>query len=173
MVNSEPVLPITQVIAKLQNLDTSAPGPTIHPAETPRLQTHEATFLERMLQYMPLSHRTFLLHLSTHPTPLRSLVISHGASHPKLAAAYDEALAALQRFREKHMRVVSIFIVQQARRQPSDRIRAILGSPVGLPVGELRGTGGTALFKFLKQCRDNTVRAMIAGGRAGYDLDES
>jgi indoleamine 2,3-dioxygenase len=135
-----------------------------------------------MLEYMPLPHRTFLLHLSAHPTPLRPLVVMHAESHPKLAAAYDEALEALKRFREKHMRVVSVFIVQQARRRPSARIRRLLGEPVspeeeedeidGIspppptpmippPRGELRGTGGTPLFKFLKRCRDNTTGAMI------------
>lgn len=121
---------------------------------------NEATFVQRMLQYMPLQHRSFLLHLSSHPTPLRQLVVAHATSHPKLAASYDLALEALKGFREKHMRVVSIFIVQQARRQPSDRIQRLIG-PVDTPVGELRGTGGSPLFKFLKRCRDNTTKAMI------------
>jgi indoleamine 2,3-dioxygenase len=139
-----------------------------------------------MLQYMPLPHRTFLLHLSTHPTPLRPLVIAHAETHPQLAAAYDSALEALKRFREKHMRVVSLFIVQQARRRPSPRIRRLLGEIVNEKEdgdegvepeleekkGELRGTGGTPLFKFLKRCRDNTTRAMI-GKSAGptYELE--
>ena len=142
----------------------------------------EATFVQRMLQYMPLQHRTFLLHLTTHPTPLRPLVVAHAASHPKLAEAYDGALEALKRFREKHMRIVSLFIVQQARKQPSARIRRMLGQEVGPegasvqanePKGELRGTGGTPLFKFLKACRDNTTRAMV-GKSAGpvYDLEK-
>lgn len=127
----------------------------------------EATFLQRMLQYMPLPHRTFLLHLSSHPTPLRDLVIKRADTHPALAAAYDEALAALRRFRDKHMRVVSRFIVQQARRAPSDRIRALLGDAreaeeiVEVEVDGLRGTGGTPLIRFLKRCRDNTSRAMV------------
>lgn len=144
---------------------------------------NEASFVQRMLQYMPLQHRTFLLHLTTHPTPLRPLVIAHAQSHPRLAAAYDAALEALKRFREKHMRVVSLFIVQQARRNPSPRIRRLLGEQVeegdeGVEreleekKGELRGTGGTPLFKFLKRCRDNTTRAMI-GQSAGptYELE--
>lgn len=144
------------------------------PAKPPT--PNESTFLQRMLEYMPLPHRTFLLHLSAHPTPLRPLVVAHKHSHPKLAEAYDGALEALKRFREKHMRVVSVFIVQQARRRPSPRIRRLIGevvnddededdsnsvtSPVA-PSGELRGTGGTPLFKFLKRCRDNTTGAMI------------
>ncbi|TXT10766.1 hypothetical protein VHUM_02271 [Vanrija humicola] len=130
----------------------------------------EATFLQRMLQYMPLPHRTFLLHLSSHPTPLRPLVLARKDTHPALANAYDGALAALRRFRDKHMRVVSRFIVQQARRQPSARVRALLGQEdepedeqVEVQVDGLRGTGGTPLIRFLKRCRDNTSRAMVSG----------
>ncbi|KIR43371.1 tryptophan 2,3-dioxygenase [Cryptococcus deuterogattii 99/473] len=137
----------------------------------------EATFLQRMLAYMPLSHRSFLIHLSTHPTPLRPLVLHFAASHPMLAQAYDGTLEALRRFRERHMRVVSKFIVQQARRKPGERIRRLTGMEdddedegTMADAGELRGTGGTALFKFLKRCRDNTTKAMLQPTGAGYEL---
>lgn len=129
---------------------------------------NEATFLERMLQYMPAQHRAFLQHLARHPHPLRHLVVAR--QHDKLTTAYDHALEALKRFREKHMRIVSMFIVQQARRTPSPRIQA-MGS-VSAPVGELRGTGGSPLFKFLKRCRDNTTKAMIGGSSVpDYQLE--
>jgi len=134
---------------------------------------NEATFVQRMLQYMPLQHRSFLLHLAGHPTPLRQLVLAQAQTNPKLAAAYDSALDALRRFREKHMRIVSMFIVQQARRQPSERIQQLVGQ-VDIPptTGELRGTGGSPLFKFLKRCRDNTTRAMVGKvAGPGYELE--
>lgn len=138
----------------------------------------EATFLQRMLAYMPLPHRSFLIHLSTHPTPLRPLVLHFAASHPTLVQAYDGALESLRRFRERHMRVVSKFIVQQARRKPGERIRRLTGMEMEddedegtvANAGELRGTGGTALFKFLKRCRDNTTKAMLQPTGAGYEL---
>jgi indoleamine 2,3-dioxygenase len=165
---------------------TVTPSPSVSVTTPARPSTNnEASFVQRMLQYMPLAHRTFLLHLSTHPTPLRPLVIAHAQSHPQLAAAYDSTLEALKRFREKHMRVVSMFIVQQARRKPSPRIRRLLGQQVddnddgevvekeaSEQTGELRGTGGTPLFKFLKRCRDNTTKAML-GKSAGptYELE--
>lgn len=153
---------------------------TENQASPPPSRPNEATFVQRMLQYMPLPHRTFLLHLATNPQTLRHLVVKHATTHPKLAAAYDETLEALKRFREKHMRVVSVFIVQQARRQPSERVRRILGMPdvdenddddKVVNVEELRGTGGSPLFKFLKRCRDNTTRSMV-GKSAGptYEL---
>ncbi|WWC66417.1 uncharacterized protein I206_100319 [Kwoniella pini CBS 10737] len=140
----------------------------------------EATFVQRMLQYMPLPHRSFILHLSTHPNPLRPLVVHYAHSHPALATAYDGALEALRRFREKHMRVVSLFIIQQARRQPSERVRTIMGlEPLSeeemaqqkeIDINMIRGTGGSALFTFLKRCRDNTTKAMVRPNAAGYEL---
>lgn len=178
-----PALHLNHSPVAVGSTEQSSPAPTT-PARP--AGNNEASFVQRMLQYMPLPHRTFLLHLSTHPTPLRPLVIAHAQSHPHLAAAYDSALEALKRFREKHMRVVSMFIVQQARRKASPRIRRLLGEEVGedeeeeeMAVakeagekGELRGTGGTPLFKFLKRCRDNTTKAMI-GTSAGpsYELE--
>ncbi|ORY31295.1 Indoleamine 2,3-dioxygenase [Naematelia encephala] len=149
--------------------------PVTSPSATPSpSRSNEATFVQRMLQYMPLPHRTFLLHLSTHPTPLRQLVVHSAQSHPQLAEAYDTALEALKRFRERHFRIVSVFIVQQARRQPSLRVRRLLGTAgedeeieqqeeaeSAVALGEIRGTGGTPLFKFLRRCRDNTTKAMI------------
>jgi indoleamine 2,3-dioxygenase len=139
----------------------------------PADQPNEATFVSRMKQYMPAPHRAFLTHLDEHPTPLRPLVAHYAESHPALAKAYDGALDALKRFREKHMRIVSMFIVQQARRQPSERIRKLIGMEgevEEVPLEEMRGTGGSPLFKFLKRCRDNTTKAMIRPNGAGYDL---
>lgn len=124
------------------------------------------TFMERMLEYMPASHRAFLRHLSGHAVPVRSLVIAKAESHPELSAAYDDALLALKVFRDKHMRVVTRFIVQQARRAPSARVLQLLGGDVQREVNEvdtstLKGTGGTPLVQFLKAARDNTTRAMV------------
>lgn len=146
------------------------------PADQPRVV--EATYLQRMLQYMPLPHRTFLMHLASHPTPLRPLVLARKDTHPALADAYDGALAALRRFRDKHMRVVSRYIVQQARRPPSRRVLELLGRAEDEPAvtappktgavddDALRGTGGTPLVRFLKRCRDNTSRAMVVDEKA-------
>lgn len=147
-----------------------------HSAPPVEGQSNEATFVSRMKQYMPAPHRAFLTHLDEHPTPLRPLVELCAESHPALAKAYDGALDALKRFREKHMRIVSMFIVQQARRQPSERIRQLTGMDQEaqqvpeVKLEDMRGTGGSPLFKFLKRCRDNTTKAMIRPNGSGYDL---
>lgn len=136
----------------------------------------EKTFLHRMLSYMPFPHRSFLEHLSSHPTPLRPFVQYHAEAYPALAASYDQALSSLKILREKHMRIASMYIIQQARRPPTEEVKRLIGIAEGQmeaeeedvePLGELRGTGGTPLFKFLKMCRDNTTRAMIGPSKLG------
>jgi indoleamine 2,3-dioxygenase len=175
-VSGEGVQPDSAPITLNHNpIHPEAPADGSTPAEQPRVV--EATYLQRMLQYMPLPHRTFLMHLASHPTPLRSVVLARQDTHPALADAYDGALAALRRFRDKHMRVVSRHIVQQARRAPSPRVLALLGRAsdepavtappkAGVDDDGLRGTGGTPLVRFLKRCRDNTSRAMVVDEKA-------
>lgn len=154
----------------------------------------EETFMTRMAAYMPHPHRSFLTHLAGAPHPIRKLVLDNKEKRPALVKAYDEALKALKELREKHMRIATLYIIQQARRQPTEELIA-LGAPrpnasseeaikedkrletTSLSeiiaeredevrrVGdeEVRGTGGTALIKFLKMCRDNTVATMVGG----------
>jgi indoleamine 2,3-dioxygenase len=169
---------------------TAATSPTSKP-------TAETTFMTRMLSYMPAPHRAFLTHLSLHPHPVRSLVLKHRIARPELVVAYDHALEALKRLREKHMRVASLYIIQQARRgvteelvglgaarpgvgptstldttSPSSSTKNKLDLSDFIPEAEvaevdenkIRGTGGTALIKFLKMCRDNTTRTRIGSG---------
>ncbi len=147
-------------------------------------ETAEETFMSRMQAYMPHPHRSFLTHLMDAPHPIRSLVLQNKETNPELAKAYDEALASLKKLRDKHMRIVTMYIIQQARREASDEMVA-MGAPAPSQVNgeikkelaqgslsdlieeqekqaeELRGTGGTALIKFLKMCRDNTTATMI------------
>lgn len=160
--------------------------------------TAEETFMTRMLMYMPAPHRAFLQHLGQVPHPIRDLVSANRTTRPALVQAYDHALEALQRLREKHMRIATQYIIQQARRPPTaeliamgalptpgahDASSADVQSHVKLTAtslseiirdeervqqeqedvdAEVRGTGGTALIKFLKMCRDNTVGAKLA-----------
>ncbi|WWC86183.1 uncharacterized protein L201_001056 [Kwoniella dendrophila CBS 6074] len=183
LVDSTPIVPPFSTSDEIQQTKPSQGPPSSHGHSSSSSPKGEATFVQRMLQYMPLPHRSFILHLSTHPTPLRPLVLHFAHSHPALALAYDGALEALRRFREKHMRVVSLFIIQQARRQPSERVRKLMGlkeNPTEnefeteekqIDINEIRGTGGSALFKFLKRCRDNTTKAMVRPNAAGYELE--
>lgn len=147
----------------------------------------DATFMQRMSHYMPGHHRAFLRHLESlhHPNPstpnapvlpsLRKLAKHHPA---ELGPAYDGAVAAMKRFRDQHMRLATVFIVQQARREPAresvhwpeweaKRLKkeAEKEERRRLGKGEKReaiaGTGGTDLVTFLKRCRERTVEALL------------
>jgi indoleamine 2,3-dioxygenase len=154
-------------------------------------KTAETTFMTRMLEYMPAPHRAFLTHLASHPHPVRQLVLDNQLARPQLVQAYDSALGALKRLREKHMRVATLYIIQQARKPVTEELirmgaaaptpetaLAAASSSTGskkLDLSEfiheaeakkeadeeIRGTGGTALIKFLKMCRDNTNKTRI------------
>lgn len=138
----------------------------------------DATFMGRMQLYMPLHHRAFLRHLqhgiNTEPAcgppkednsepewsdhPIRALVLRcrwAGADHP-LVLAYDEALRALRSLRDEHMRIAVQYIVQPARAGPPNA-----KSEAKAKEGAIRGTGGTELVSFLRDCRKNTTDAMV------------
>lgn len=135
-------------------------------------------FIEEMRSYMPGPHRRFLEHLTT-VANIRSYVEAHQES-TVLATAYDECLRALSSFRDKHLQVVSRYIVimsQESKRkslaaaaaaatdtakemaiQTSDTPTNFLGLAKGEAAKKgLKGTGGTALMPFLKQSRDETM----------------
>ncbi|BGP05359.1 hypothetical protein JCM10049v2_001164 [Rhodotorula toruloides] len=149
----------------------------------------DETFMQRMSHYMPGHHRAFLRHLESlhHPNPsapnapvlpsLRKLAKRHPA---ELGQAYDGAVAAMKRFRDQHMRLATVFIVQQARREPAresvhwaeweaKRVkkeaekeeRRRLGLVEGAKREAIAGTGGTDLVTFLKRCRERTVEALL------------
>ncbi|GAA5905956.1 hypothetical protein JCM8208_003385 [Rhodotorula glutinis] len=154
----------------------------------------DATFMQRMSHYMPGHHRAFLSHLESLHSPnphaplapvlpsLRKLARRH--PH-ELGPAYDGAVTAMKRFRDAHMRLATVFIVQQARREPArgsaqwaeweakrvakeqaDEERRRQGESGGGEADKLVGTGGTDLVSFLKRCRDRTVEALLGGDDA-------
>lgn len=86
------------------------------------------------------------------------------AAH-ELMTAYDRSVDALKRFRDGHIRIATLYIVNQAR---SAAAASTISAPAPVPALDengqteaIKGTGGTSLVPFLKECRDNTVRAMV------------
>jgi indoleamine 2,3-dioxygenase len=120
-------------------------------------------FLERMQLYMPRHHRAFLSHLASSSTPLRALIEERtgNGQYPELLGAYNEAVMALKRFRDAHMRIVAIYIVGPARRAERE-VREQEGL-VSKGDDAIKGTGGTELVKFLKEVRDRTAGAVLGG----------
>lgn len=139
-------------------------------------------FITDMRQYMPGPHRRFLEHMERIAN-IREYVYARKENRA-LSTAYDACLAMLRTFRDKHIQMVSRYIILKSRevRRESATISpaqaASIKSKVNLatasrqqmtPNGDsraggarkLRGTGGTALIPFLKQARDETGEPAI------------
>ncbi|CAN6603260.1 indoleamine 2,3-dioxygenase [Trichomonascus vanleenenianus] len=124
-------------------------------------------FIHEMRTYMPGPHRRFLESLQQ-VADIRNYVMSHKDETPALVISYDACLAMLRAFRDKHIQVVSRYIILQAREaQRKKQTNGAVTKREGLAStahstllnGKKRmdrGTGGTALIPFLKQARDET-----------------
>ncbi|KZF23614.1 Indoleamine 2,3-dioxygenase subfamily [Xylona heveae TC161] len=130
-------------------------------------------FIQEMRKYMPGPHRRFLERVSD-VANIREYVESH-KSDRALCIAYDACLAMLRSFRDKHIQIVSRYIIIQSResRSHSRSISPKVTRTVNIASAahsaqdgrstnrKLHGTGGTALIPFLKQARDETGEPAI------------
>ena len=148
-------------------------------------------FIHEMRQYMPGPHRRFLQAVEG-VSNIREYVDLNRRDRA-LCVAYDACLAMLRALRDKHIQMVSRYIIVKSRESRSaSRSRGqtrpdpapTRGSGIASirygrpedrekPKKKMRGTGGTALIPFLKQARDETgepaiddwARSLLTGGR--------
>ncbi|KAF3914178.1 Myoglobin [Orbilia brochopaga] len=146
-------------------------------------QAKSHNFILEMREYMPGPHRRFLEHLAK-VSNIREFV-EHHSSHGALTVAYDACLHMLRGFRDKHIQIVSRYIVLPAKEQrivsgtAVPKIKSTSPPPIRMALqppqtqsqglvrtpkqqSDLRGTGGTALIPFLKQARDETGEPSIS-----------
>ncbi|KAJ4376175.1 tryptophan 2,3- dioxygenase [Neocucurbitaria cava] len=127
-------------------------------------------FIQDMRKYMPGPHRRFLEHMET-VSNLREYVTSN-RNNRALTTAYDACLAMLRSLRDKHIQLVSRYIIIKSceSRSHSRSLspkqattqRVNIANTLGRTGSKkLRGTGGTALIPFLKQARDETGEPAI------------
>ena len=130
-------------------------------------------FIHDMRSYMPGPHRRFLEHVSN-VANIREYVESH-KSNRALTLAFDACLAMLRALRDKHIQMVSRYIIVKSRESrshsrsfsptaalPSINLASATSKLDGRPGSKrMRGTGGTALIPFLKQARDETGEPAI------------
>ncbi|KAG6894243.1 hypothetical protein C0993_011997, partial [Termitomyces sp. T159_Od127] len=127
------------------------------PAPTERNKKADLGFMERMRRYMPGKHREYLNFLAATPKSVRSLA----QKVPMLRDPYDNAVLALKRLRDNHMKIATLYIVSMSR----SGVRS--GCPVSAMMakleasGPVRGTGGNELSLLLKAGRDATRRAVL------------
>ncbi|KAK9455300.1 Indoleamine 2,3-dioxygenase [Dipodascopsis uninucleata] len=125
-------------------------------------------FIHEMRKYMPGPHRRFLQDLEF-VANIREYVLTHKDFSSALTLAYDACLAVLRAFRDKHIQIVSRYIILQAKKnnvnnaavrktasQPTSTVKDGLAAVGIADKKPVRGTGGSALIPFLKQARDET-----------------
>lgn len=127
------------------------------PSSSSKSQQPRSSFLKRMQEYMPRHHRAFLNHLANSPRPLRDYILAHQHDE-KIMNAYNAAVQALKVFRDKHMIIVTLYIVGPARRAAAAATAAEKKEEAATV---LKGTGGTDLVKFLKSVRSQTQDALL------------
>lgn len=190
--SSNSATPAPQSHAAATSASTPAPTPSSS-STSPTTSPHspytspDATFLQRMQQYMPRHHRAFLQYLGTVEKPVRPFVTKCGVVTPPPSAfrsfqrsstalvvegeeekaeaplkrAYNDAVDALKRFRDAHIRIAALYIVTQSRKQSAIPFHVPSAAVETSRKSRATGTGGTQLVPFLKGARDNTLRTAL------------
>lgn len=135
------------------------PIPHKQEAQSIETESKENNFMNEMRDYMPGQHKAFLNKVEA-TSRVREYVLDNEEDHPELVLSYDACLAMLKLFRDKHIQIVTRYIILQAKQGAklgsSSTLRSGLAKNKQQKQKEQRGTGGTALLPFLKQCRDET-----------------
>ncbi|TQV96038.1 hypothetical protein V2A60_001189 [Cordyceps javanica] len=142
--------------------------PTGQSSSTGEAAVKRNNFIQEMRCYMPARHADFLNDCES-VANIRAYVESN-TDDTKLCLAYDACLAMLSAFRDKHIAIVTRYIINpsrevRARSRSPEAARGLNNIAVASRKGDGRlqkGTGGTALIPFLKQARDETGAPAIA-----------
>ena len=118
-----------------------------------------AEFLSEMRYYMPFKHRRLLEILGTKQHSISDFVRKQ--KDVELVSAYNRCIDQLVAFRNKHIQIVTLYILMQMRKNAtSTNYSTNNNDDHGQNTNEIsssaRGTGGTILMPFLKTCRDET-----------------
>ncbi|KAJ3412937.1 hypothetical protein HDV05_008725 [Chytridiales sp. JEL 0842] len=139
---------------------TSIPTPAPTPSPPPK------NFIHEMRNYMPGPHREFLYAISRSYS-IRSFVQSNIESKPldpltqRLSETFNRAVEGMKSFRDKHIQMVSVYIIVQARKRSEGGVGGEVKKERITEALMARGTGGTDLMPFLKQSRDETREAKV------------
>ena len=130
--------------------------PTKHNTSAPGQRSYH----DEVRDYMPGPHRRFLTHI-TRMGSIRELALIAPVTkeQERLRDAYTAATEALSKFRNKHIQIVTRYIILPSRQSFKGGRQNLASSSTQKSGQELTGTGGTTLVPFLKQSRDETSDA--------------
>lgn len=128
--------------------------------------TAAKSYHEEVRDYMPGPHSRFLTHIARMGS-IRELAMVEptNKSQVKLRESYVAATQALTEFRNRHIQIVTRYIILPSKQPWSGGKKKNLASASSERAAtltkseELTGTGGTMLVPFLKQARDETTDA--------------
>lgn len=121
---------------------------------------NQKSFHSEVREYMPGPHRRFLTHVARMGS-IRELALT--SDNSDLKVAFTNTTDALTVFRNKHIQIVTRYIVLPSKQPWNGGNNQNLASCSSKQTGDeqLTGTGGTALVPFLKKARDETTAAGI------------
>ncbi|KAM3443088.1 hypothetical protein MY4824_000793 [Beauveria thailandica] len=122
-----------------------------------------ASYHEEVREYMPGPHRRFLVQIARMGS-IRELamVAPQTDAQQRLRDAYADATAALTAFRQKHISIVTRYIILPSKKPwqgKRGKQNLASSSSTSKSDDQLTGTGGTALVPFLRKARDETTEA--------------
>jgi len=124
------------------------------PIPSVRKQHKDLAFMDRMRRYMPGTHRDFLERLDEVPVTIKKVAMERSS----LREAYNDAVKALKKLRDIHIRIACLYIISMARSQPPDGFRR---REAALALDGSIGTGGNHVASLLKAGRDATQKAIL------------
>lgn len=126
---------------------------------------HTREFMSEMRYYMPPKHRQFLDMLGAPNYNISSRMkkldlLDDEILENELLTAYNACVDQLIAFRNKHIQIVTLYVLVQTRKnheinQTGDNVNTN-GKDEVVSESSIRGTAGTVLMPFLKTSRDET-----------------
>jgi indoleamine 2,3-dioxygenase len=164
------IIQFFDVVLGVEHRPTGEKRSDVPTPDSGAVQSPPHGFIQDMRRYMPGTHRRFLERMEE-VANIREFVNSN-RSNRALTTSYDACLAMLRSLRDKHIQLVSRYIIIKSREtrsssrslspQQAKNTRVNLANTLASGGSKkLRGTGGTALIPFLKQARDETGEPAI------------
>ena len=172
------IIQFFDLVLSVEHRPTGDKKENLSKKEARRRGAPEPNFIHEMRKYMPGAHARFLERVGE-VANIRQFVQRHNYDR-ELTVAFDACLAMLSALRDKHIQMVTRYIViksqqvkkeQQFNEEDAKQPKKINlahrakqdsdGKKDGVDRKSLKGTGGSSLVPFLRQAREQTAEPAI------------